>query len=359
MLNKPAASQRSLRPVSADPQCEEAILTSLDSLITPAERFYIRSHFSQVPRLDGRTWKLTVGGEVRRPLTLSLADLKTMPAVEQAATLECAGNSRSYVKPPVEGLAFLHGAVSTGWWKGVPLAQVLAQAGLKDTAKEVVFQGADHGREEEHGEAVELSYERSLPVGKAMQPDTLLAYQMNGEDLTPEHGYPVRLVTPGWYAMASVKWLTSIRVDSQPFDGFFQGRRYVMINEGPEHRIQREPVTLLRVKSLFTSPRHGEVVQLGRFNLHGVAWSGAGPVVKVEVSFNGGRHWRQARLVGEDHPNAWRRWELDWRVAEPGHFILMVRATDAAGNTQPKNIPWNFRGYANNAIHAIAVEVPG
>ncbi|HLF05080.1 MAG TPA: sulfite oxidase [Dehalococcoidia bacterium] len=354
----PVIELSTLQPVSADPQCEEASLGSLDSLITPVERFYVRNHFSKIPELSRSTWRLSIDGEVRKPLNLSLADLEALPSQEQVATFECAGNSRSYLTPPAEGLAFRHGAVSTARWRGVPLALVLAEAGLKDTAHEVVFEGADYGREEEDGVAFDLKYTRSLPVSKALHPDTLLTYQMNGEALSPVHGYPLRLVTPGWYAMASVKWLMHIRVSERPFEGFFQSRRYVIIQEGVENKIEREPVTLLRVKSLITSPRHGEVIQPGTFTIQGVAWSGTGSVEKVAVSTDGGRHWREARLTGENHPNAWRRWELVWRPAEPGHFIIMARATDSAGNTQPKAMPWNFRGYANNSSHAIAVEVP-
>ena len=354
----PAVEQSTLQIVSADPLCEECTLPSLDTLITPVERFYVRSHFAQTPELSGPAWRLTIDGEVRTPLRLSLADLEALPSKEQITTLECAGNSRSYVTPPVEGLAFRHGAVSTAQWKGVSLALVLAKAGLKNTAREIWFEGADHGREEEEGVAFDLKYERSLPTAKAMHPDTLLAYQMNGEPLTPLHGYPLRLITPGWYAMASVKWLTRIRVSDQRFAGFFQARRYVMIQEGVENRIDREPVTLLRVKSIITNPRHGEVIQPGVCSVQGAAWSGAGPVEKVAVSTDGGRHWRNAKLTGESYPDAWRRWEFRWQPPEPGHFIVMVKATDSAGNTQPKAMAWNFRGYANNSIHAIAVEVP-
>ena len=354
----PVVAPSTLVPVSADPMCEEASLSSLDTLITPVERFYVRNHFSKIPALSASTWRLLIDGAVEQPLTLSLTDLEALPGKEQVVTLECAGNSRSYVTPPAEGLPFRHGAVSTAQWKGVPLAQLLTKAGLKATAQEVVFEGADYGREEEDGVALDLKFTRSLSITKALHPETLLAYQMNGEPLTPAHGYPLRLVTPGWYAMASVKWLTHIRVSERPFDGFFQSRRYVIIREGVENKLEREPLSVLRVKSLITSPRHGAVIQPGDFTIQGVVWSGAGSVEVVVVSTDGGRTWQEARLTDQNYPNAWRRWELPWCPTEPGHFILMARATDSAGNTQPKAIPWNFRGYANNSIHAIAVEVP-
>lgn len=344
--------------LSDDPLCRESTLSSLDTWITPTERFYIRNHFSDVPKLDRATWHLVVDGEVRHPLTLNFDDILTLPSHELVMTMECAGNSRSYVTPPAEGLAFRHGAVSTGRWKGVPVNTLLEQAGLKDTAAEVVFEGADHGQEEEDGIAFDLNYRRSLPLEKARHPDTLLAYEMNGEELTTDHGFPLRLVVPRWYGMASVKWLTRINVLAQPFDGFFQQRRYVMINEGPEDTPEREPVTGLKVKSLIANPRHGEVVQPGPSTIRGFAWSGDGEVTRVEVSSDGGSNWQDAALLAESVPNAWRQWEFVWEASQPGHFIFMARATDSKGNTQPNNIPWNFRGYANHAIHTIAVEVP-
>ena len=347
-----------LIPVSEDPLCRECSLTSLDTWITPTGRFYIRSHFSDVPSLSRSSWHLAVDGEVSQPLTLSLQDILAMPSKEVVTTLECAGNSRSYTTPPSEGLAFRHGAVSTARWKGVPLSHLLDRAGLKETALELVFEGADHGQEEEDGVAFELNYRRSLTLDMARHSDILLAYEMNREALTPDHGFPLRLIVPKWYAMASVKWLTRINVVAQPFNGFFQQRRYVMINEGPEDSLEREPVTTLKVKSLIASPRHGEVVQPGSCTIKGFAWSGEGEVNRVEVSADGGRTWQEARLLGQANPNAWRQWELIWQASHPGHFIMMARATDSAGNTQPGTIPWNFRGYANNSIHTIAIEVP-
>ena len=344
--------------VSEDPVCRESNLTSLDTWITRTERFYIRSHFSDVPNLDTSTWQLVIEGEVRQPLTLSFSDILAMPSKELTMTMECAGNSRSYVTPPAEGLIFRHGAVSTAQWKGVPLNALLERIELNAAAMEVLFEGADYGEEEEDGVAFDLNFRRSLPLDKALHPDTLLAYEMNGEALTAEHGFPLRMVVPRWYAMASVKWLTHINVLDRPFDGFFQQRRYVMINEGREHSLDRKPVTVLKVKSLITSPRHGEVIQPGTCTIRGFAWSGEGEVEKVEVCPDGGRNWQVATLLGESDPNAWRQWEFTWQVSEPGHYIFMARATDSAGNTQPDTIPWNFRGYANNGVHTIAVEVP-
>lgn len=344
--------------VSADPVCKESTLSALDTWVTPTERYFVRHHFSAVPQVDRATWRLAIDGEVQRPLTLSFAEILALPSKDLVVTMECAGNSRSYVTPPAEGLAFRHGAVSTARWKGVPLSAVLEQAGLKESAMEVMFEGADAGREEEDGVVVDLNYRRSLPLEKVWHPDTVLAYEMNGQALTAEHGFPLRLLVPRWYGMASVKWLTRIHVQDRPFEGFFQKRRYVMIKQGPENALEREPVTTLQVKSLITSPRHGEVIQPGAYPIRGFAWSGAGEINRVEVSTNGGLSWQQATLVGESAPNAWRQWEFRWQTPSPGHFIFMVRATDVMGNTQPPAIAWNFRGYANNALHTIAIEVP-
>ena len=346
--------------VSEDPSCTETPLPSLDTWITPVDRFYIRSHFSKLPDLDVSTYRLVVGGDVRSPLSVGYRELQELPSKEVVATLECAGNSRSYLTPPAEGIGFRHGAVGNARWKGVPVSDLLSRAGLPGTAREVLFEGADFGEEEEEGKTLQLGYARSLPVDVALGPDTIVAYQMNSELLEPAHGYPLRLIVPGWYGMASVKWLKRIEVLDEPYQGFFQNRRYILINEGETVGACWETVTTLRVKSLITHPRHGEVVQPGPYTIRGMSWSGEGAIATVEASTSGGRDWQQARLIGSSVPTAWCQWELTWNVTRPGHYILMSRSTDSADNAQPTSIPWNFRGYANNAIHTIAIEAsPG
>ena len=347
-----------LLTVAEDPICKEASLPSLDSWITPTNRFYVRNHFSHVPELDSASWRLEVDGQVVTGLSLTLDEIRQLPSKEMTITMECAGNSRSYVTPPAEGLTFHHGAVSTARWRGVALQDVLQRAGIQESAVAAVFEGADRGTEEEDGVAFELSYRRSLPIAKALDENTLLAYEMNGQPLTADHGFPLRLVVPSWYGMASVKWLTRINLTYQEFDGFFQQRRYIMINEGQEDTLEREPVAQLRVKSLIVSPRHGEVINGPSYAIRGFAWTGAGEVSGVEVSADGGRTWQAASLLGDPVTHAWREWRLDWQTPAPGHYVLKSRATDTAGNSQPDAIPWNFRGYANNSIHTIAVEVP-
>ena len=346
-----------LTTVAEDPPGKETPLPALDTWITPTELFYVRSHFSGVPDVDSSTHSLEIGGAVDAPFSIGYDELLALPGKEIVVTMECAGNSRSYVTPPAEGIGFHHGAVGTASWKGVPLSVLLQKAGVRETAIEVLFEGADSGEEEEEGQTIRLSYGRSLPLEDALSDDTIVAYEMNGAPLSPAHGYPVRLIVPDWYGMASVKWLKRIEVLEEPYTGFFQKRRYVLINEGEAEHVSWEPLSTLRVKSLTTHPRHGEVVPAGQYTVRGVAWSGEGDVVRVEASTDGGRAWRDARLVGSSAPAAWRRWELPWSVSKPGHFIVMARATDSAGNTQPTGIPWNFRGYGNNGIHTIAVEV--
>ena len=343
--------------VSEDPFCTETPLPSLDTWITPTGRFYARVHFSELPDPDSSGWRLEIGGAVDSPRTMDYEELLALPSREVVATLECAGNSRSHLEPPAEGINFHDGAVGNARWKGVPVSDLLSGAGPRGAATEVLFEGADFGEEEEEGAPLQLGYARSLPLGKALDRDTVVAYEMNGEPLEPAHGYPLRLIVPGWYGMASVKWLRRIRLLEEPFRGFFQERRYIYINEGETEGLSWEPVTTLRVKSLITHPRHGEVVQPGPYTVRGMAWSGEGEVVKLEVSTDGGRSWQEARLVGPSAPMAWRQWEFPWNVSRLGHFILMARATDSAGRAQPASIRWNFRGYANNAIQAIAVEV--
>lgn len=356
--SNPEHEQPALKTKSHEPLAKETLLTSLDTWITPTDRFYVRNHFSDIPALDPDSAELFINGEVRNPVSLSYREILDMPATESPVTLECAGNSRSYVTPPAEGIQFDHGAVGNAIWKGVPLANLLTTAGIKPSTTEILFAGADSGDEEEEGRTLHVNYERSLPLEDALSPAILVAYEMNGEPLDRAHGSPFRLIVPGWYGMASVKWLTKITAIAKPFDGFFQSRRYVHITEGETDRVPWTPVTRIPVKSLITSPRHGEVIDSGEYTICGVAWSGEGDVTRVEVSIDGGRNWKDAGLKGEQVSTAWLQWEFPCSSYKPGHFVLMSRASDSTGNTQPPSIDWNFRGYVNNSVHSIAVEVP-
>ena len=349
------SSLPTLVPVQEDPQASEAPLPALNSRTTPNEQFYVRNHFS-VPQIDLATWSLGVDGEVERPFSLSYAEMRAMPSSRLVATLECAGNSRTTIAPPIEGIPFGHGAVSTAEWEGVPLAAILERARIKNTAREVVLEGADFGEEEEEGLPVELSYARSLSVEKALDPSILLAYRMNGEDLPLAHGWPLRAIVPGWYGMASVKWLTHIRVLDHPFYGFFQSRRYINISVGTQPA-SGTPVTRMRVESVVVRPLVGEAISLGQYIIRGYAWSGQGEVANVGVSTDWGKTWNEAKLLDPLSSYAWTRWEFAWVVEKPGRTIVMARATDSQGNTQPLSPVWDYRGYGNNGSYGVPVEV--
>ena len=343
-----------LVPVCEEPLCSESPLSAYDSWITPSSLFYVRSHFS-VPTLDASTWSISVEGETESPLELSYKEITALPTRRVVATLECAGNSRTTITPPAEGIPFGQGAVSTAEWIGVSLADVLDRAGLKSTAKEVVLEGADYGQEEEDDVPLELAYARSLPLKKALDPDTVLAHQMNGEVLSPEHGWPLRAIVPGWYGMASVKWLTHIRVLDRSFDGFFQTHRY-SIGEGTDIATAT-PLTSLRVKSLIIRPTAGEMIPPGEYLIRGFAWSGVEDIVTVQVSTDWGKTWQEAALVDPHSRYAWRQWQLVWQAKTPGRTMIMARATDSQGNTQPLSPPWNYRGYGNNSSSPVPVTV--
>jgi DMSO/TMAO reductase YedYZ molybdopterin-dependent catalytic subunit len=291
---------------------------------------------------------------------LKYDDLKQLPSKEVVSLLECAGNSRAVMQPPAEGVPWDHGAVGTARWIGVPVRTILEQVSLRSAATDVLFEGADFGKERHAPGALaptELSYAMSLPLEKVLHPDTLLAYEMNGEALSSEHGYPVRLLVPGWYGMASVKWLVNIRVLDQPFRGFHENDYYVYVAEGGSDKALGERVTTIRVKSLITWPGRGGLLSTGTHLLRGMAWSGHSPVARVEVSTDDNRSWHPAVLNEPGSPYAWQQWEYQWQASRPGYYLIRSRATDEEGNTQPLQASWNFRGYAVNSIHTVPVTV--
>jgi anti-anti-sigma factor len=332
--------------------CETAIPALIGGVVMPNPRFYVRNHF-QIPKLEASSWRLSVGGLVERPLSLSLRDLVKMPSQTQFVTLECAGNGRSLLNPPVNGERWNLGAVSTAEWTGVPLAEVLHRAGVKAGAREVVFRGADSGKLDTSSEAIH--FERSLSIDDAHGSEVLLAYAMNGEALPILHGYPLRVVIPGWYAVASVKWLTEIEVISGLFGGHYQTETYFFEWQRGE-QVVREPVSLQRVRSLITEPEPDTVVERGELPIRGVAWSGAAPVARVEIRIGSGP-WQDARLIGERKRHSWQGWELIAHLEQPGSTVISARATDMASRTQPDSPEWNRLGYGNNAIQKVRVDV--
>ena len=332
--------------------CETSIPALIGGVVMPNARFYVRNHF-ETPRLDPVSWRLGVQGLVERPLRLSLRDLHNMRSETLVATLECAGNGRSAFDPPADGEQWQLGAVSTAEWTGVPLAEILDRAGLTPQALEILFRGADQGNAGEP--AGPIRFERSLPVTDAGHSGSLLAYAMNGEPLPLEHGYPLRLIVPGWYAVASVKWLTEIEVIGSPFTGFFQTKRYVYETQR-NGTVAREPVRLQQVRSVITQPFAGQEVTAGDLVVRGVAWSGAAPIEKVEISIGSGP-WQHARLIGQRHRHSWQWWELLTCIDNPGETTLRARATDLAGRTQPERPHWNRLGYGGNAVQNVPLLV--
>jgi len=341
-----------------DPRNLEFPFHTLDNFIVPNERFYVRNHFAE-PRLEARTWRLRVEGAVTRELELTLDQIRAMPARTLTATLECAGNSRALHVPPLRGVAWQQGAVGNAEWTGVPLAAVLERAGLRDNAVEVVLEGADRGEvAAEPRPSGPIAFARSLPLAKARQDNVLLAYRMNGVDLPPAHGFPLRAVVAGWYGMASVKWLTRLLVADTPFQGFWQTAEYAYFEQVRGLPVLR-PITELQVKSLIAQPRAGDMVTAGStLRIHGAAWTGESEITRVEVSADAGRTWTDARLQGRAQRYVWRLWEHNWRVPnQPGRITLMSRATDARSRVQPAAHDANRRNYMVNHVLPVEVEV--
>jgi DMSO/TMAO reductase YedYZ molybdopterin-dependent catalytic subunit len=330
--------------------CETPIPELMDGRVTPRDRFYVRNHF-HIPIIDPAAYRLTVGGHVERPYSLGLHDLRNLPSRTLVVTLECAGNGRTLFYPEVPGEKWQLGAVSTAEWTGVPLTELLERAGPRSGAREVLFRGADGGMVE--GCAAPIRFERSLGLDDA-RGDVLLAYAMNGAPLPIEHGFPLRAVVPGWYAVASVKWLTEIKVLDRPFAGHYQTDRYWYEWERTG-RVEREPVALQKVRALITEPASGAELPRGPVAIRGVAWSGAAAIARVEVWID--RVWRDARLIGVPKRGSWQGWELMARFDACGVASLRVRATDRAGQTQPDRAPWNRLGYGNNSIHEVTFQV--
>jgi len=321
--------------------------------VTPPGLHYLLIHYD-IPHLDAGGWSLTVDGAVARPLSLDLAALRAMPARTVRVTMECAGNGRARLEPRPVSQPWLVEAVGTADWTGVPLRDVVAAAGLAPEAVELVFTGADHGVER----GVEQDYQRSLTVADADDPDVLLAYAMNGAPLPPQHGFPVRLVVPGWYGMASVKWLTRVEAVDRPFTGFQQAVAYRFRQDPGD---PGEPVARIAPRALVIPPgfpdfmSRARVVRPGPVTLEGRAWSGRAPLAAVEVSVDGGGTWAAATLEPDGgHRWAWRRWTYDW-VATPGTHQVTARAVAADGEIQPTGAPWNRGGFGNNAVQDVPV----
>ena len=342
---------------SRTPQDLETPVSLLTDWITPNDLFFVRSHLP-TPNVDGATWALTVGGSVERPLTLRLADLRALPRVTAAATLECAGNGRAFFDPPVAGVQWQRGAVGNARWTGVRLTDVLRRAGVRPTGRFVLLNGADRPI------GTVPDFTRTLPIAKAVHRDTLLAFEMNGVPLPVSHGSPLRAIVPGWEGAYWVKWLSTITILDAQHDGFFvqTAYRYPRQPVAPGSVVpagDMEPLTGMAVKSLIVSPESGASLPAGRLRVAGFAWTGEGDIARVHVSTDGGKTWQEASLGREREPYAWRAFEYEWRGAPSGSYTVLARATDSQGRTQRDDPPWNPSGYLWNAPERVTVTVGG
>ena len=329
------------------------LLETLKCDITPTGAHYLLNHFD-VPLLEENDFRLNFCGSFDAPCQLTMADIRALDQITIPVTLECAGNGRAGVSPRSYSMPWMYEAAGTSLWTGTPLWPLIERAMPSQGTVEIAFYGADYGFDMGHGH----HFGRSLTLSDLQELDVLLAYEMNGAPLLPQHGAPLRIIVPGWYGMASVKWLNKIEALTKAFDGFQQIRTY-LFKEKPED--PGIPIRDMRVKSLLQPPgvpdwrSRKRCLQAGAVALMGRAWSGAGRAI-TNVEVNIGKHWYEASLTQGAGKYAWTRWDLDWQ-AQPGEYILRCRATDSAGNTQPLSPPWDVAGFANNAVHCVSVFV--
>ncbi len=325
-----------LRALSAPPPIE----TSSTDWLTPVEHFFVRSHLG-TPLIDREDWRLSVEGNVRRPRKWTWSELRGMEQESRTVTVECAEN--------------LPGGqlVGNARWTGIPLARLLEEAGVEPEAREVVLEGADRGLDEL--EMIPVTYVRSLPLEEAVAAGTLVALEMNGQPLTPEHGHPARAVVPGWYGMAHVKWLTRIRVVAEPFRGFYMSKRYFTARRHPNTgEPVVTPVTRMGIKSQIDWPKEGETLSPGPTVVRGRAWAGCRTIERVEVSSGGGRSWTRTQLQDTRPPCAWVHWSHTWEPPRTGPYVLQVRAFDSRGETQPAQEDLGrINRYDNRWIHTV------
>jgi DMSO/TMAO reductase YedYZ molybdopterin-dependent catalytic subunit len=340
------------------PENLESPCSIFDSFLTPNNLFYVRNHF-EAPELDPATWSLKVEGAVEQRREFNYADILAMPSRTIIATLECAGNARTFLPHRVKGVPWGLAAVGNAEWTGVPLCAILAEVGLQQETEEIILEGADHGEiDEEPKTPGIIHYAHSLPLSKALDTDVLLAYAMNGDELTRRHGFPLRAVVPGWYGMASVKWLQRIYISTRPFAGYFQTFEYSRW-ERMEGMPSLVPLGAGEVKAKIIKPSSNEMVtRASSFGVHGAAWAGESQIAKVEVSADGGRTWECAHLMDAPQRYCWVRWEYICNTpAQPGAMTLMAKATDKNGRSQPLAADHDNRHYAVHHVLKIPVRV--
>ena len=331
-------------------------MENLGDFITPTKSFYVRNHFP-VPKTDKNKWRLRIEGEVEKPFEINFDELTKLESTKIPATLECAGNGRSFLEPKVKGVQWGLGGVSNAEWTGISLSILLDRAGMKATGREIILEGADRGKlEDPKAPCGEINFARSIPISKAGS--VVLAYKMNGEELPPEHGFPVRAVVPGWYAVASVKWLQRIIITDKPFNGYYQTLDYAFWKRDGEHA-RLTALSEMQTKAEILNPRENETVAANsNVGVCGAAWTGDGEITRVELSSDGGSTWSEVKLLGESKPNAWRLWKFNWKTpARAGKATLIARATDSNGRTQPLERDPDRGTYMINHLVTITVEV--
>lgn len=350
--NPAAGPSPNLITLSPSPKDLEMPIEDFIDEITPGEHFFVRCH-TMIPQVKLPDWKLDFAGLVERPLSLTLADLKKLPSAELVSVLECAGNGRTFYRPAVAGAQWRFGSVGNARWTGVRLKDVLEKSGVKRTATQLLLDGADVP-------LVKMpKFQRTLEVGKAMHPDTLLAWEMNGKPLTADHGFPLRVIAPGWASDSWVKWLTRIELLDHDFDGFWMttAYRHPAQHVAPGTAVDPKdmiPVTDLNVKSVIANPV--EWAAPGVITVQGVAWSNTSPVAKVEISADAGKTWSPANFTGKPTKYGFRKFTYTWEAAE-GKYTLMSRATNEAGQSQPLEPEWNPNGYLYNAAQPMPVTI--
>ncbi len=357
MENSPDENKPQLIPRLRNPDNLESPFSYLDGILTPTELFYVRSHFP-VPELTREDYELRIDGAIENTVRMSYNQIRSVSATRFTATLECAGNGRAFLQPVPSGVPWERGAVSTAEWEGILLSDLLKKAKVDPKACEAVFIGADSGEvKTEAKPPCAIHYARSIPMERALK--TLLAYRMNGEDLSLAHGFPLRAIVPGYYAMASVKWLTHIEIVTKPFTGYWQTIDYAYWTRDPlSGEPMRMPLGEMKLKSLIARPSPKEKVKVGETcRVFGAAWSGESAVVQVDFSDDGGKSWKLTKLLSHTNPHAWRLWQYDWTPKEAGTVQLMSRARNQKGEVQPEKHNPDMGSYAIHHIVPIEVQI--
>jgi DMSO/TMAO reductase YedYZ molybdopterin-dependent catalytic subunit len=346
----------SLTTVSLSPENKGSPIHFLNEWITPEQFFFLRNHYSY-PQTTPASFTLAFDGLVSNPGCFHYQQLLKMPSKTIVLPLECSGNKRKDFETPIFGTQWDDGAISQGRWTGVPLHYLLSIVGAKACEHEynVVFEGHDSGKIT--GLDGTYPFARSLPLKVALNEDVLIAYALNGKPIPSKHGYPLRLIVPKWYAMASIKWLKKITIIDKPFDGPYEklDYHYFPYEDSDKDGV---PVTLMKVNSIIQQPLPQSTLDAGRHEIYGISWTGKGIIDKVEISFDNGQNWKKTKLRQDSSQSySWTFWNYIWDVKKEGKYTIMVRATDSTGREQPMNVEWNRLGYGYNGISVINLQI--